>query len=220
MSTGDDARPGLAEALAVWSSLAVLCALAWITYARLPARDFYNVTGTGVRAGASRVLVLLGWPISIIAVALLAVAVDRLLADDSLGRGGRRLVVACAWVSFGLCLTIAWPGVVNQDDLDAKPSNALAAIGVGLAFALTLWALAHGGVGRSPGRVVGTALPLHWWRYSSWPGSRGSSRTSASMSATCPDCARSSCRRRSSPRKATRTYTPFISATMRGSTAS
>ena len=155
MSTGDDARPGLAEALAVWSSLAVLCALAWITYARLPARDFYNVTGTGVRAGASRVLVLLGWPISIIAVALLAVAVDRLLADDSLGFGGRRLVVACAWVSFGLCLTIAWPGVVNQDDLDAKPSNALAAIGVGLAFALTLWALAHGGVGRSPGRVVG-----------------------------------------------------------------
>jgi hypothetical protein len=99
--------------------------------------------------------VLLGWPISIIAIALLAVAVDRLLADDSLLRGDRRLVVACAWVSLGLCLTIAWPGVVNQDDLDAKPSNALAAIGVGLSLALTLWALARRGIGRSPGPIVG-----------------------------------------------------------------
>ena len=93
-AAGEDAGPGLAEALALWATLAVLCVLAWITYARLPARDFYNVSGTGVRAGASRVLVLLGWPISIIAIALLAVAVDRLLADDSLGRGARRLVVA------------------------------------------------------------------------------------------------------------------------------
>jgi hypothetical protein len=152
---GRDPGPGLAEALALWVILGVLCLLAWITYARLPARDFYNVRGTGVRAGASRMLVLLGWPISIIALALLVIAVDRLLADDTLGRGGRRLVATCAWVSLGLCLTIAWPGVVNQDDLDAKPSNVLAAIGVGLALALTLWGLARRGAGRSPGRVVG-----------------------------------------------------------------
>ena len=56
MSADDDAGPGLAEALALWATLAVLCALAWITYARLPAREFYNVTGTGARAGASRCL--------------------------------------------------------------------------------------------------------------------------------------------------------------------
>ena len=155
MSTGDDAGPGLAEALALWATLAVLCVLAWITYARLPARDFYNVSGSGVRAGASRVLVLLGWPISIIAIALLAVAVDRLLADDSLGRRARRLVVVSAWVSLGLCLTIVWPGVVNQDNLDAKPSNALAAIGVGVALALTLWGFARRGAGRYPRGVVG-----------------------------------------------------------------
>ena len=110
--------------------------LAWITYARLPARDFYNVSGTGVRAGASRVLVLLGWPISIIAIALLAVAVDRLLSDDPRPRG-RRLAVVGAWISLGLCVTIVGPGVVNQDNLDAKPSNALAAAGVGLALVLT-----------------------------------------------------------------------------------
>jgi hypothetical protein len=155
MSAGDDPGPGLAEALAIWATLGVLCALAWITYARLPARNFYNVSGTGVRAGASRVLVLLGWPISIIAIALLAIAVDRLLADDTLARGARRLVVACAIVSLLLCITIVWPGVVDQDNLDAKPSNALAAVGVGLALALTLWALARRGTGRSPRHVVG-----------------------------------------------------------------
>ena len=155
MSARDDPGPGLAEALALWAILGVLCVLAWITSARLPARDFYNVSGTGVRAGASRVLVLLGWPISIIAIALLAVAVDRLLADDSLGRRARRLVVGSAWVSFGLCLTIVWPGVVNQDNLDAKPSNALAAIGVCLVLALTLWGFARRGAGRYPRGVVG-----------------------------------------------------------------
>ena len=61
----DAAGPGLNEALAVWAALGVVAAMVWITYARLPADVFYNVTGTGFRAGASRVLVLLGWPISI-----------------------------------------------------------------------------------------------------------------------------------------------------------
>ena len=60
----DAAGPGLNEALAVWAALGVVAAMVWITYARLPADVFYNVTGTGIRAGASRVLVLLGWPIS------------------------------------------------------------------------------------------------------------------------------------------------------------
>ena len=46
---------------------AIVAALVWITYARLPASDFYNVTGTGFGAGAARVLVLLGWPISLAA---------------------------------------------------------------------------------------------------------------------------------------------------------
>ena len=155
MKAGEESGPGLTEALALWATLAVLCLLAWITYARLPARDFYNVSGTGVRAGASRVLVLLGWPISIIAIALLAVAVDRLLSDDTLGPRGRRLAVVGAWISLGLCVTIVGPGVVNQDNLDAKPSNALAAAGVGLALVLTFWALARRGVGRRPRRVVG-----------------------------------------------------------------
>ena len=126
----DAAGPGLNEALAVWAALGVVAAMVWITYARLPADVFYNVTGTGFRAGASRVLVLLGWPISIAAVALLAVAADRYLASSPpparAARWSRRRVASAL-----LCATMAWPGVIDEADLDAKPSNALAAVGVG-----------------------------------------------------------------------------------------
>ena len=88
MNADPDARgPGLVEALAVWATFGVVAVMVWITYARLPADVFYNVTGTGFRAGASRVLVLLGWPISLAAVALVAVAADRFLA---LGASRRR----------------------------------------------------------------------------------------------------------------------------------
>jgi hypothetical protein len=119
----------------------------WITYARLPASDFYNVTGTGFRAGASRVLVLLGWPISIAAVALVAVAADRLLGSAPPPRVRRATIVA-AVVATVLCATIAGPGVIDEADLDAKPVNGLAAIGVGIALLLTLAATRRTGVGR------------------------------------------------------------------------
>jgi hypothetical protein len=142
----DAAGPGLNEALAVWAALGVVAAMVWITYARLPADVFYNVTGTGFWAGGSRVLVLLGWPISIAAPGLLAVAADRYLASAP-APGARRTVVGLAVVSALLCATIAWPGVIDEADLDAKPSNALAAIGVGIAVALTLAAARRAGVG-------------------------------------------------------------------------
>jgi hypothetical protein len=41
------------------------------------------------------------------------------------------------------------PGVIDQADLDARPVNALAAIGTGAALALTVAALVRGGVGES-----------------------------------------------------------------------
>ncbi len=146
------AGPGLREALAAWLVWVVVAALVWLTYARLPASDFYNVTGTGFRAGAARVLVLTGWPISIAAVALMAVSVDRLLAAP-LQRRSRRAVAAAAVVALVLCATIAWPGVIKQANLDAKPSNALAAAGVLLALGLTLVAVRRTGAGpRSPRR--------------------------------------------------------------------
>jgi hypothetical protein len=142
----DPAGAGLTEALASWAVLGVVAALVWLTYARLPARDFYNVTGTGFGAGASRVLVLLGWPISLAAVALAGVAADRMLASEP-PPGVRRAAIAAAIAATVLCATIAWPGVIDEADLDAKPSNALAAVGVGIALALTLAAARRAGVG-------------------------------------------------------------------------
>jgi hypothetical protein len=154
-----DAGPGLREALTVWAIWAVVAVTVWVTYARLPASEFYNVTGTGVRSGAARVLVLVGWPISLAVLALLAVAADRLLALP-LGAAGRRAVVAVAAVSALLCATIAWPGVIQQSNLDAKPANALAAIGAGLAAALTVAALRRAGAGPPAPRGRGDRIAL------------------------------------------------------------
>jgi hypothetical protein len=143
--------PGLWEVVVLWAMWAVVAALVWVTYARLPASDFYNVTGTGLRSGAARVLVLVGWPISLAALALMAVPVDRLLAAP-LTPVARRAVIATAVAAALLCATIAWPGVITQANLDAKPSNALAAIGVGLAVALTFAAVRRCGTGPRVGR--------------------------------------------------------------------
>ena len=125
---------------------AIVAALVWVTYARLPASDFYNVTGTGLGAGAARVLVLLGWPISLAALALLAPAADRLLSSPHTP-AARRAVIGGSAASVVLCMTIAWPGVITQSNLDAKPSNLLAACGVGIAAALTAVALRRTGPG-------------------------------------------------------------------------
>lgn len=142
-----DSGPSLREARALWLMWAVVAAMVWVTYARLPARDFYNVTGSGFTGGAARVLVLLGWPIALAAVALLGVSADRLLASPH-SRRGRRWVIAASAAAVLLCATIAWPGVIRQANLDAKPSNLLAACGVGIAAATTVTALRRTGAGR------------------------------------------------------------------------
>jgi hypothetical protein len=46
--------------------------------------------------------------------------------------------VASALVAVALCAVVFWPGVVDQDDLDAKLVNALPAAGVAVAVALAL----------------------------------------------------------------------------------
>jgi hypothetical protein len=151
--------PGLREALWAWGIWGVVAATVFVTYSRLPSRDFYNVTGTGVWSGAARVLVLAGWPISLAAVALMAVAVDRLLTAP-LDRGLRRAVTAAAVAATVLCATIALPGVIKQSDLDAKPANLLAGIGVLLALGLTLFALRRTGAGPAAERGRGDRIAL------------------------------------------------------------
>lgn len=52
-----------------------------------------------------------------------------------------------------LCSVTAWPGVVEQADLDARWVNAVPAIGVGLALTLTVVAASRAGRGFAPDRT-------------------------------------------------------------------
>jgi hypothetical protein len=132
-------RPGLAEVLAVWVLFGVVAVEVWITYARLPAEELYNVSGTGLAAGAGRAFVFLNYPTALVAIGVLAVLAERL-------RGRAALVAAVAAV---LCAVVAVPGVVEQSDLDPKPVNAVPALGVLMALALTVVALMRGGAAAS-----------------------------------------------------------------------
>jgi hypothetical protein len=124
-----------------------------VTYARLPPAELYNVDEAGSLAGgAGRTLVLLNYPLAFGAIALAALA------------GGARVLLAAAML---LCGAAAVPGVVEQSDLDARWVNAVPALGVGLALALTLAAVRRDGaafVRRAHGDrlrlVVGIALLL------------------------------------------------------------
>jgi hypothetical protein len=49
------------------------------------------------------------------------------------------------WTAIALCALVAVPGVVDQDDLDARWANVLPALGVGLALVLTVAAVGREG---------------------------------------------------------------------------
>lgn len=135
------------EVVAVWLMFAVVAGEILATYARLPAYELYHVTGSGLTGGASRALVFANFPTALVAIAVFALLADRM---------SQRVVTAAAVVGTVLCSAVFWPGVVNQDDLDAKQVNALAAIGVLVALVLTGLALREGveWSGRRPGDRV------------------------------------------------------------------
>ncbi len=138
---------GLGDVLTVWLLWAALLAVIFVTYARLPADELYNVSGEGVAGGLSRVLVQLNFPIALVAVAIALLAVDVL----------PRLAWAIAAPALALCVLTGWPGVVDQGDLDARPVNAAPAIGVALVLGLSVVAARQAGTrpaARRPGDVV------------------------------------------------------------------
>ncbi|MGH3058561.1 MAG: hypothetical protein ACRDPP_09985 [Gaiellaceae bacterium] len=132
------ARPGLAEVLAVWALFGLVALAVLVAAARVATAELYNVSETGIVGGAGRALVFVGYPTAFVAIAILALLVARLR---------RRWVLVVAAVAAVLCATVAWPGVVEQSDLDAKPANAFAGVGALVAVALTVFALARGGIG-------------------------------------------------------------------------
>ena len=132
------------ESLATWGLWALVLAAILVTYSRLDLEELYHVSGEGLAGGLSRALVELNFPISLVAIALALVALG------ALERGAW-------WIgapAIALCAVTAWPGVVDQDDLDARWVNTLPALGVLLALALTVAAARRAGAGHAP------SLPL------------------------------------------------------------
>jgi hypothetical protein len=137
------ARPARTNAVPelglVWSLFALVVLAILVTYSRLPGNDLYHVTGSGIEGGGSRALVFLNFPVALAAIAVLLVLLERL--PTGLERGSALLATV-------LCAAVFWPGMVNQGKLDARPVNAVAAIGVALALGLTVRAVRGGLVGR------------------------------------------------------------------------
>ena len=148
MKRPDGASQG--ETLAVWAMWTVVLATILVTYWRLPpdtpeaTDDLYHVSGNGLGGGLSRVLVELNFPVAIVAIVVVLVAMDAL----------PRAAWGLAAPAIALCAVVAWPGVVDQDDLDARLVNAIPALGVAIALGLTVAA------GRRAGWGVARRLAL------------------------------------------------------------
>jgi hypothetical protein len=113
----------------LWGLFAAFGLAILVTYWRLPPEQLYNVSEEGFAAGAGRLLVFLNYPVSLAAIAIAWLAAERIAT---------RLAIWAAAVATALCAVTAWPGVVDQNDLDAKAINVVPALGVAIAFALTL----------------------------------------------------------------------------------
>ena len=94
----------------------------------MPIDELYHVSVDGLAGGLGRALVLLNFPIALVAIGICGVLLER------------RVAPAICVVAIALCAVTAFPGVVDQDDLDARLVNVVPALGVGLALAATLLA--------------------------------------------------------------------------------
>jgi len=125
---------------------AATAAAVLVTYSWVDPAETYHVSRDGLAGGLSRSLTLINFPIGLVAIALVLVAMAAL--------------PAAAWWAAGpaiaLCATIPW--FVDQDDLDARWVNAIPALGVVIALALTVAATRRAGAALAPRR------PWDGWR--------------------------------------------------------
>jgi len=123
---------GAVLALIVLDGIAVIA-----TYSRFPHTELYHVRHSDtLSAGSGRELVALNFPFALVGIALVGLAWPRL--HGRLRIAGGVAIVLCAVVYFA----------VDQSNLDAKPLNAVPALGLALAVALVL------AVGVAPARHV------------------------------------------------------------------
>ena len=130
MTDGAEQRGASPEVIAVWALYAAVALAILVTYTRLPLQELYHVGGSGLEVGAGRALVFVNFPVALVSIGILLVLLDGLSS-----RWERALALA------GIVLSAAvfWPDVVTQRDLDARPVNAIAAVGVLIALGLTVW---------------------------------------------------------------------------------
>lgn len=123
------------EALRVWGLWTLVLAAIFVTYTRLEPTELYHVSRDGLTGGLSRTLVALNFPVAMVAIALVLVSLDALPAR-AWWAGAPAIV---------LCAVTTWPGVVDDQDLDARAVNLVPAIGVALAAGLTAAAVRRSG---------------------------------------------------------------------------
>jgi hypothetical protein len=133
--------PSQGEALGAWAMWGAVTLAVLIAYSRLDATELYNVSHEGRAGGLSRAVVLLNFPIALVAIAA------ALLAVAALPR--------MAWLVAGpaIALSAVVPFAVDQDDLDVRWVNAIPAVGVVLALSLTVAAAHRAGASLAPRRA-------------------------------------------------------------------
>lgn len=132
-------RNGLADVLLAWVVLAVVGIEIFVTYTRVPVDELYHVTQGGALEGLSRTLAFAGFPVGLIAIAMLAI-VGRQLT--------RRALLAAGIAVALLAAAVLWPGALDESDIEAPPARLLAAVGVAAAISLTAVAVRSHGPGR------------------------------------------------------------------------
>jgi hypothetical protein len=120
------AGPGLREAYALWALFGLIALIVIVTYSRIQPDELYHVSRSGFGGGLSRALVMIDFPTALMAIAVLALVVER------------RHMAWRAIVPLALCGMIVIPGVVDENDLDSRWINVAPAIGVAIVLVLTL----------------------------------------------------------------------------------
>jgi hypothetical protein len=127
----------------MWTALT---AAVLVTYSWVDPAETYHVSRDGLAGGLSRAITFLNFPVALVAIALILVAMAVLPA-----------VAWCAAVpAVAMCATI--PLFTEQSNLDAHWGNAIPALGVLIALSLTVAAVRRAGASLAPGR------PWDGWR--------------------------------------------------------
>jgi hypothetical protein len=119
----------------MWAALtvAVIATYSWVDPA-----ETYHVSQEGLAGGLSRAVTLVNFPIALVAIALVLIAVAAL--SPAAWWAGAPAIALCATIPF----------FVDQDDLDARWVNAIPALGVAIALVLTALATRRAGPRLAP----------------------------------------------------------------------